>query len=51
MAYNFIEFIETPTFTRQVQELLSDDEYCRLQFMLASDPEWRGSSHLLLAKG
>ena len=39
MAYNFIEFIETPTFTRQVQELLSDDEYCRLQFMLASDPE------------
>ena len=32
-------FIETPTFTRQVLTLLSDDEYAALQVDLALDPE------------
>ena len=32
-------FIETPTFTRQVEELLSDEEYRGLQNKLAEDPE------------
>jgi hypothetical protein len=34
-----MEFIETPTFTRQVQELLSDEEYRGLQNKLAEAPE------------
>jgi hypothetical protein len=34
-----MEFIETPTFTRQVQALLSDEEYRGLQNALAEDPE------------
>ena len=34
-----MEFIETPTFTRQVQELLSDEEYRGLQNTLAENPE------------
>ena len=34
-----MEFIETPTFTRMVTALLSDDEYGRLQNDLAEDPE------------
>ena len=34
-----MEFIETPTFTRSVLELLSDDEYSDLQFVLADNPE------------
>jgi hypothetical protein len=34
-----MEFIETPTFTRQVLELLTDDEYRALQNTLAQDPE------------
>jgi hypothetical protein len=40
MAYkiNAMEFIETPTFTRMVTELLSDDEYRELQNVLAEDP-------------
>ena len=33
-----VEFIETPTFTRQVLELLSDEEYRQLQNMLVADP-------------
>lgn len=33
-----MEFIETPTFTRQVLDLLSDDEYRSLQNTLAQDP-------------
>ena len=33
-----MEFIETPTFTRMVTELLSDDEYCELQSVLVEDP-------------
>ncbi len=32
-------FIETPTFTRQITALLSDDEYAGLQALLAIDPE------------
>jgi len=33
-----MEFIETPTFTRQVLALLSDEEYRRLQNTLVEDP-------------
>ena len=32
-------FIETPTFTRLITALLSDDEYAGLQVELAADPE------------
>ena len=32
-------FIESPVFTRQVQELLTDDEYADLQWHLALDPK------------
>lgn len=41
MAYIIatMEFIETPTFTRLVTELLSDDEYRALQNVLVEDPE------------
>ncbi|BBP03004.1 hypothetical protein TPL01_22120 [Sulfuriferula plumbiphila] len=35
----FMEFIETPTFTRMVTALLSDDEYRELQNELVEDPE------------
>ena len=39
MAYILImEFIETPTFTRLVLDLLSDDEYRELQNSLVEDP-------------
>lgn len=34
-----MEFIETPTFTRMVTTLLSDDEYGELQNDLVEDPE------------
>lgn len=34
-----MEFIETPTFTRQAVALLSDEEYRALQNHLAEDPE------------
>jgi len=34
-----MEFIETPTFTRLVTGLLSDDSYRRLQNELAGDPK------------
>lgn len=34
-----MEFIETPTFTRLVTDLLSDDEYRELQNELVDDPE------------
>jgi hypothetical protein len=30
--------IETPVFTRQVKDLLSDDEYCEFQRHLAENP-------------
>ena len=32
-------FVETPLFTRLVQECLSDDEYARLQQALMVDPQ------------
>lgn len=34
-----MEFIETPTFTRQVTQLLSDEEYRQVQNTLVEDPE------------
>lgn len=34
-----MEFIETPTFTRLVTSLLTDDEYRALQNVLVEDPE------------
>lgn len=34
-----MEIIETPTFTRQVTEILTDDEYRELQFALVNNPE------------
>ena len=34
-----MEFVETPTFTRLVLDLMDDDEYARLQATLALRPE------------
>jgi hypothetical protein len=34
-----MEFIETPTFTRLVTQLLTDDEYREMQNVLVEDPE------------
>ncbi|MRV75548.1 hypothetical protein GJ700_27910 [Duganella sp. FT92W] len=34
-----MEFIETPTFTRLVNELLTDDEYAGLQSILIENPD------------
>ena len=34
-----MEFIETPTFTRLVTQLLTDDEYRQMQNALVEDPE------------
>jgi hypothetical protein len=34
-----MEFIETPTFTRLLADLLTDDEYRGLQNILAENPE------------
>ncbi len=40
MAYiSVMEFIETPTFTRLILELLTDDEYRELQNVLVENPE------------
>jgi hypothetical protein len=41
MADNMIaiEFIETPTFTRMITALLTDDEYWGLQYVLMENPE------------
>lgn len=41
MAYimQSVEFIETPTFTRLLTELLTDDEYAGLQNVLVQNPE------------
>jgi hypothetical protein len=33
-----VEFIETPTFTRGITQLLSDDEYAKLQIALVQNP-------------
>jgi hypothetical protein len=35
-----MEFRETPTFTRDIEALLSDDELARLQINLAARPEF-----------
>ena len=43
-----MEFIETPTFTRIVTELLSDDEYRELQNILVEDP---GRGNLVKGEG
>lgn len=34
-----MEFIETPTFTRLLGDLLTDDEYAGLQHVLLEDPQ------------
>ena len=34
-----MEFIETPTFTRLVLELMEDDDYAKLQLALAKRPD------------
>ena len=34
-----MEFVETPTFTRLINALLTDDEYRALQNMLLADPK------------
>jgi mRNA-degrading endonuclease RelE of RelBE toxin-antitoxin system len=34
-----MEIIETPIFTRKINDVLSDDEYGRLQWMLVINPE------------
>jgi len=40
MAYSVpVVFVETPVFTRRVQEHLSDDEYSLLQSFLAERPD------------
>ncbi len=41
MAYimRSMEFIETPTFTRLLMELLTDEEYAALQHVLVENPE------------
>ena len=41
LAYKLtrMEFIETPTFTRLVTQLLTDDEYREMQNVLMEDPE------------
>ena len=41
VAYNktSLEFIETPVFTRQILQLMSDDEYAAMQQELLDDPQ------------
>jgi len=34
-----MELIETPIFTKKITGVLSDDEYCELQWALAINPE------------
>jgi len=34
-----VELIETPTFTKQIRELLADDDYRKFQSRLAANPE------------
>ena len=36
---NALEFIETPVFTRQIVQLMSDDEYAAMQRELLDDPQ------------
>lgn len=35
----YLEFIETPTFSRKCRELLTEDEYCQLQEHLTHSPD------------
>ena len=35
-----MEIIETSIFTRQIKELISDEEYAELQFALIQRPDW-----------
>ncbi|MFI3310685.1 type II toxin-antitoxin system RelE/ParE family toxin [Ewingella allii] len=35
----YLEFIETPTFSRKCKELLTEDEYCQLQEYLTHSPD------------
>ncbi|HEY4090923.1 MAG TPA: type II toxin-antitoxin system RelE/ParE family toxin [Luteibacter sp.] len=37
--YPFVIFVETPLFTRRVQDLLHDDQYARRQHFLTEYPE------------
>ena len=40
LAYNFLLiFIETPVFTRQIKDLVDDDEYRTLQLRLVATPD------------
>lgn len=39
LAYHPITFIETPVFTKQLEDLLSDDEYALFQRFLIASPE------------
>ncbi len=40
MAYKlYVEFIETPVFTRRLLELMDDDEYRELQTLLIAQPD------------
>jgi len=39
MAYNIMVFIETPTFTKEIEELIPDDSYRMLQSVLMLRPE------------
>jgi hypothetical protein len=39
-----MEFVETSIFTRRIQELLTDEEYQRLQSVLAENPKAGESS-------
>jgi len=34
-----VEIIETPVFTRKIKDVLSDDEYGKLQWALVTNPE------------
>jgi mRNA-degrading endonuclease RelE of RelBE toxin-antitoxin system len=39
MAYNIMVFIETPTFTKEIEELIPDDSYRMLQSVLMLRPD------------
>lgn len=39
MAYTYYALVETPTFTKSVTRLLSEDDYLELQHFLAERPE------------
>ena len=34
-----MEIVETPIFTKRIKDVLSDDEYSKLQWALVIDPE------------